>query len=426
MMAGGLILNVEARLAKTDAALLASILIAQYALARAYIGYQSAKVGWPVFFAFWTALAAGILIKGPIILLIVLSTLLWLWITEKNLKWFGALKPVTGILYALLLIAPWFVAIIFMSNGAFVTQAGGHDLLAKLWESQGHKYMPFGVYLLAFPFTFFPFALWALLAVPDVWQNRREPAVRFCLGWLVPSWIVFEMAFTKLPHYVMPLYPAIALLAAKFLLDGYPALATAKKLRWLKPVAIGIWLVTGAMLLSAAAVMPYLMDHAWNPGFIATGILVLIAQIASLMLFFNKRESGALVMTGASLILMTNLFGNALPHLQHMWVSREIVRAAESVKPCPRALKIASTYNEPSLVFLAGTDTQLLNDGRAITDAMRKDLCVIGVVDEQKKQAFLDAFVGVEEPAPVATIEGVDTGGGHPAQLTLYLQAAKK
>ena len=44
MMAGCLILNVEARLAKTDAALLGSIMVAQYALARAYIGYQSAKI----------------------------------------------------------------------------------------------------------------------------------------------------------------------------------------------------------------------------------------------------------------------------------------------------------------------------------------------------------------------------------------------
>ncbi len=32
------------------------------------------------------------------------------------------------------------------------------------------------------------------------------------LAWLVPSWIVFEIVITKLPHYVLPLYPAIAIL----------------------------------------------------------------------------------------------------------------------------------------------------------------------------------------------------------------------
>ena len=47
-----------------------------------------------------------------------------------------------------------------------------------------------------------------------VWAARREPGARFLLAWLVPSWIVFELVLTKLPHYVLPLYPAIAILIA--------------------------------------------------------------------------------------------------------------------------------------------------------------------------------------------------------------------
>ena len=40
-------------------------------------------------------------------------------------------------------------------------------------------------------------------------------AARFLLAWLVPCWIVFELVVTKLPHYVLPLYPAIAILIAR-------------------------------------------------------------------------------------------------------------------------------------------------------------------------------------------------------------------
>lgn len=427
MMAGCLILNVEARLAKTDAALLGSIMVAQYAMARAYIGFESKTVTRGIFFVFWTALAAGILIKGPVILLIVLSTLLWLRWTEKNLTWFGALKPFAGILYTLLLIAPWLAAITLVSNGAFIGQSIGHDFFGKLFQSQGHKFMPAGVYLLAFPFTFFPFALWAFLSVPDIWQKRREPGVRFCIGWIVPSWLVFELVFTKLPHYVMPLYPAIALLAAKAVLDGFPALAASKRLRWLPPLASGIWLFTGAMLLFCAAAMPYLLDHVWNRGFIATALLVMVAQISSLLFFYRRRESGAIVMTAASLVLMINLFGNMLPHLQRMWVAREIIRVAAIVKPCARPLTIASTYNEPSLVFLAGTDTQLLNDGGAIAEAMKKDACTIGVVDEERKPSFLDRFSNAaDKPTAIGSVAGIDAGHGKPTELSLYLLPAKK
>ena len=43
---------------------------------------------------------------------------------------------------------------------------------------------------------------------------------RFLLAWLVPCWIVFELVMTKLPHYVLPLYPAIAILIAGVLDRG--------------------------------------------------------------------------------------------------------------------------------------------------------------------------------------------------------------
>ena len=98
---------------------------------------------------------------------------------------------------------------------------------------------------------------------------------------------------------------------------------------------------------------------------------------------------------------------------------------AQSAKPCPGRFKIASVYNEPSLVFLAGTNTQLLNEGHDIAEAMKKDACVIGVISSDKEAAFLDDFGG-DKPSSIGTIEGIDSGRGRPAQLTLYLLPAKK
>src|SRR5262249_59306305 len=77
--------------------------------------------------------------------------------------------------------------------------------------------------------TFWPAAPLAGMAAPAVWADRRERPVRFLLAWLVPAWIVFEVVVTKLPHYVLPLYPAIAILIARAIRDG--ALSQAP---WLK------------------------------------------------------------------------------------------------------------------------------------------------------------------------------------------------
>jgi 4-amino-4-deoxy-L-arabinose transferase-like glycosyltransferase len=437
MMAGCFILNVEARLAKTDAALLGSIMVAQYALARAYMFRRNTGLtprepandangfGWGVPCVFWTAIGAGLLLKGPVILLVVLSTLLWLRLTEKNLAWFAHLRPLIGIPYMLLLVAPWFVTIMLTSHGQFLEQSAGHDLLGKLWRDEGRGFIPPGAYLLAFPVSFFPFALWPILAVPDSWINRRQPEVRFCLGWIIPVWIVFELTFVKLPHYVMPVYPAIAMLAARALLDGFPALAR-RRLIWLPPVAISLWMMAGTGIALAAAFLPWLLDHAWNNGQIAAGLLLIIAQGASLMLFFRRRESGVIVMAAGSLVFMVSLFAAALPHLQHLWMSREIVQTAEILKPCAGPARIVSAYNEPSLVFIAGTGTILHNDGQAIADDMKEDPCRIGVVGAGQRDDFLKPFVSARmRPQPVASLHAFVLPEGRMRDITLFLMPKK-
>ena len=93
-------------------------------------------------------------------------------------------------------------------------------MLAKVTSGQEAHGAPPGYYLLLFWVTFWPGSVLAGLAAPAVWQARREPGAQFLLAWLVPSWIVFEAVITKLPHYVLPLYPAIAILIAGILERG--------------------------------------------------------------------------------------------------------------------------------------------------------------------------------------------------------------
>ena len=78
------------------------------------------------------------------------------------------------------------------------------------------------------------------MAAPAVWAARREPGTKFLLAWLVPSWIVFEIVMTKLPHYVLPLYPAIAILIA-----GIVDARLLSRTRWLAGGTIW-WFVVAA------------------------------------------------------------------------------------------------------------------------------------------------------------------------------------
>jgi 4-amino-4-deoxy-L-arabinose transferase-like glycosyltransferase len=135
MMASSILLGVEARLAKTDATLLLTCVAAMGALARIYLSKRrtpEAKIGWGLPAILWTAMAAGVLVKGPLIVMFVVLTALTLSILDRSARWLGATRPLVGVIWMLLLVTPWFVAIVAKSGTAFFTDAVGHDMLAKV------------------------------------------------------------------------------------------------------------------------------------------------------------------------------------------------------------------------------------------------------------------------------------------------------
>src|SRR6202020_2946723 len=115
ILCSSVLLGVEARLAKTDAMLLLTVVAAMGALARVYLSWQrgedSPQLPWAWPAIFWTALAGGILIKGPLILMFVALTIVTLAILDRSAAWLWRLRPVWGLMWMLVLVLPWFVAI---------------------------------------------------------------------------------------------------------------------------------------------------------------------------------------------------------------------------------------------------------------------------------------------------------------------------
>ncbi|MDD3370902.1 MAG: glycosyltransferase family 39 protein [Alphaproteobacteria bacterium] len=418
MMAGCVLLNVEARLAKTDAALLACIVTSMWGLARAYLR-KIEGLGVP--FVFWTALAIGVLIKGPVILLPLFGTLLWLFHIEKSLMWLGKLRPVNGIVYAAALIAPWFIAISMQSHGAFMEQSAGNDMLAKIWQGQNRGMLPPGLHLLAFPILFFPFSLFSAFAAPDVWENRGKPAVRFCLGWIIPTWLVFEMTLTKLPHYVLPTYPAIAILTAKYLLDGFPVVTRSED-RWPVMVSAGIWFAIGAGFAFLFSALPsFTNKDIFLPQVAAAGVL-LLSQGPSLGAYFGNKITSAVLMTFASLTFLTITFAYTLPRLDHVWMSREIVQTVGDNARCDSPQVVTLGYHEPSLIFMAGTNTIVAKSSAEAAEAFRNGKCRFAVIDARHKDEFLGLFKdnADKQLRELNVIEALNIGRGKKIELTVF------
>jgi 4-amino-4-deoxy-L-arabinose transferase-like glycosyltransferase len=91
---------------------------------------------------------------------------------------------------------------------------------------------------------FWPAVFLAWPSLWRAWKERTDTALRFCLAWLVPAWVLFELIPTKLPHYVLPMYPALALICARSAIAVLNGAAPwyDKRLLW---VTGGLWALVG-------------------------------------------------------------------------------------------------------------------------------------------------------------------------------------
>src|SRR5665213_2222626 len=416
MMCSCVLLGGEARLAKTDAMLLFTVVAAMGAMARIYLSWQRGEDPvhpswtWPA--AFWTALAGGILLKGPLILMFVGLAIVTLAILDRSAAWLWRLRPVWGLIWMLVLVLPWFIAIFWRAGDAFFADSIGGDMLSKLAAQESHGAPP-GFYLLLFWVTFWPGAPLAGMAAPAVWRARREPGAQFLLAWLVPSWIVFELVLTKLPHYVLPLYPAIAILTAGALERRVLSRSWLRRgaAWWFAiPAATSVIAVIGAITLTRQPVF-----LAWP--FVAVALI--FGLVAWWLYDDNRAERSLLNAVASAMFMAVAVYGVVVPALTPLFPSAEVARALRNVV-CVGPKAAAAGFHEPSLVFMTGTST-LLTDGSGAADFLGQGSCRFALVESRSERGFVQRAEAIGLRYNVAArIDGYNISQGKPISIAIF------
>ncbi|QEE38385.1 MULTISPECIES: glycosyl transferase [unclassified Methylobacterium] len=414
----GLMLSAEAHMAKTDALLAACATASLGALARVWLASRAGgPLGRAVFPAFWLGMALGILIKGPMVPLFVVLPALILSVVARSGRWLLALKPWAGLALTLLLVAPWFAAIAWKSGGAFYAEAVGHDMLAKVGGGAERHWAPPGAYALAFFATFWPGAAFAAMSLPLAWRARREPAFAFLIASVLPAWLIFEAVPTKLPHYVLPLMPWLAILTALALSRGAldPRLRGARATALLVP-AIPVGLTLG-LCLAGWRLDSHTLPWAALPLLAAACAVAVLAWMA----FAGGRPERALVLgILASCLLGPAVLGVAQRSLPALKVSPRLAALRDRVG-CANPQVASLGYREPSLVFLAGTDLALPPDGAAARQFLEAGGCRLLFVEARERDDFNAAWpVARGAPAPLAEVEGFNLNTGRRVFVTAY------
>jgi 4-amino-4-deoxy-L-arabinose transferase-like glycosyltransferase len=416
MLATCMLLNIEARLAKTDAMLLMCCVAAMGVMARAYLTQSTGRdIPWGHALILWSALAGGILLKGPLILMVAGLAALFVSIADRSARWLMRLRPLVGILWILLLVLPWFVAIMGRAGESFLQESVGQDLFAKIFRGQETHGAPPGYYLLLFWATFWPAAPLAAVAAPAVWRHRREPPLRFLLAWVVPCWIVFELVVTKLPHYVLPLYPAIAILIAREIerreLSNNPHLTRFTVM----------WPIFAAVIPAAAVWLVLYMrgQFAWLAW--PTGAAGLILGFYAWRLYdLEGAERSLLRACLASILMLVATLGVAVPLMRPIFPSAALIDFVHN-SDCPTPLVAAAGYHEPSLVFLLGTRTRLV-DGSTAAEVLRGGECRYAIVESRQDRAFAQRaeLIGLRYSLRGRLENSFNFNGGRPVSFAIY------
>ncbi|MBV9331455.1 MAG: glycosyltransferase family 39 protein [Alphaproteobacteria bacterium] len=416
-LATTLLLSAEASIATTDAVLLACIVAVQGVLLRAYLARArpEAMPGRSLLLAGWAALGAGILVKGPVAPAVCGITILGLWAWDRDARWLRTLRPLSGALVAILVIAPWLAVIGFASHGLFFQQSLGHDFALKVVSGQETHGAPPGYYLGLAAVTLWPASLFVLPALRDGIRGHSNAAARFNLTWAATTWLLFELIPTKLPHYILPAYPALMILVALWWASPQEPRSEAAW-RWASAVLF-------LAVLAAAAVACVLLPS-WFGDRAGVGEILLLfaaggAGLGALAAAVLGRRllSAAAALAGAIVLHIAIVF-DATEHMGRLWVSQNLASLVAHVARLHDPAVLAAGYTEPSLLFLLGTKTVLVDDKAAATDLGRSP--GLELVEERDLRALKTGLAAAGLRADVlGEVSGFDYSRGRKVRVVL-------
>src|SRR5690606_26142254 len=386
MLGASVPLSTEAGIAKTDAMLRGAVTLAMAALARTYRPTRAGETPQRAHkLLFWAGLGLSILVKGPLGLVVIAPTMLLLSLWDRDVKWLRRLGWGWGLPLVALIVGPWAIAITIATDGGFWREAIGGDLAPKIAGGHESHGAPPGTYLGLIALTFFPATLLLPAAAAAAWTRRAEPAIRFLICWLVPAWLIFELTPTKLVHYNLPVFGALALLAAAAVTRPIGRLP-----RW-----IGAALTVLVGLLLAAGVVAGLTEFgrstAQTWATVTIGLPV-VAVLSGAFLLLHRAAVTAVIASLALGVVAHGALAGTLRQLKPLSVSPRLQQVLERADLHPRQGRLGPVaiagFHEPSFVFLTGRDTEL-TDGAGAARALAQGRPAI--VEEREADAFQDA-----------------------------------
>ena len=336
---------------------------------------------------FWCFLGFGTLIKGPIILIFVGLPIIFFSIITKTSYLLKCLHSTLGYILYVFIVLPWFILITMKAGEHFWYESVINDLLRKVSSGQeSHGFLP-GYYSLLLFIFFWPGCIFLIdLLKKSIADRKRilkkDMKVLFLFCWFLPGFFVYELIFTKLPHYVLPTYPALSILISLYIYKNY------KDYKFLKISNIFLSLIFPISIIGAFIYAIYIYSSFDMLSIFITIFLILLL-IYTIIQFKKRKIKSSLL---SVLLFQTTIYLSLVfvlnPKLNSFWIAKNINNIIDD-KSFENFSIYSSGFNEPSLIFLSGHKLKKISPESMAKESLIKKNNLF-ILSEEKADIFLN------------------------------------
>ncbi|QWE10030.1 glycosyltransferase family 39 protein [Polynucleobacter sp. es-EL-1] len=288
---GGHINSLDMGLSAFLVAALCSLLLAQTSR------LQSGTRHW--MWACWALMGLATLSKGVIGLAIPGMVFMVYSITAWDWKIWKRLYIISGTIVFLAITAPWFV-LVAQRNPEFLEFFFIHEHLQRFTQTAHSRTGPIYFFIPLLILGFLPWVAQIPGAIGQAWQERNR---QFSSGWLLTCWFAvilgfFSLSQSKLPGYIIPIFPALALIVGNRL-DRNLGFSNSLKLPWqLQTAFFALFGIAGFFFLdqvSKQARPDEIEAYAQYTYWIIAALITLV--IFSLLALMQSKRNGLASMT---------------------------------------------------------------------------------------------------------------------------------
>jgi 4-amino-4-deoxy-L-arabinose transferase-like glycosyltransferase len=243
-MALGTIVTLDMGLTLWTTATFCAFVLAEEAAAR---GSPSAR-GWTA--AAWLAMALAVLSKGLIGIVFTGAAVFFHMVLRRDLSVLRRLGWAYGLPLFLVVAAPWFFAV-SRANPEFAHFFFVHEHFERFLTTEHRRIEPWWYFLPIVAVGFLPWAFALPAAIVHAWRSesgRRFQPLRVALLWCAFVVAFFSASGSKLPAYVLPVFPVLAIVLGRYFTDAAPR-------------RLALWAALGALLVIPLALLAIGIDQ---------------------------------------------------------------------------------------------------------------------------------------------------------------------